>query len=602
MTLLSFLGLVFLISSIPCSGDTKPGCPPPVAEFVDVRKSVKIPKISLTKVATLTVKENAYFGKARCSLLQVMDDPQRTIYKNFKVEEGPSLNSLKYCTVWMTATNFKEEKLEINVLLVVDLLPGLQTYCDTTVSAVAKIDITFCDDRLCDTKEWEIVENVVNFKGARGLTNGGAELQSTEGTEMGQDPDSDVDKKLILGLALIVTLVTFSLILGLIYFWCPGICCCIPGRRRQDGEMDTTKILTVRDSEGRIIEDAKSVEVWKTKENKIRSLDVLENVAKKSGNYAKLENDSGSSTLYSDFERRRSYRQEEGLKVINAGNNLDGLIILRKPRTPERMSRLTFIEELNPNHLHKYGPRSVSENSRFIRVQNDYNDYDRKASHRNDIQIVKVSRNERIGDQPLSFSRHYASDTSSRSSSLTKEERHGRSSPGRKDQTGDRRRKQSKNRGEEVRHYVERSPYIIPSSNNTRVEILKVNGRNEYEEYVPRKHKSHKHRTRQEDDSVRHNSLGNGMVENTMKSSLTESARDLKNIANEFENAEVEKPEPLSKQLAENLGDFHDHNRTPSPAANITENLLQGARNRRREAQDKLNDEFTEEMKEVSEQ
>ena len=85
MTLLSILGLVFLISSIPCSGDTKPGCPPPVAEFVDVRKSVKIPKIPLTKVATLTVKENAYFGKARCSLLQVMDDPQRTIYKNFKV-------------------------------------------------------------------------------------------------------------------------------------------------------------------------------------------------------------------------------------------------------------------------------------------------------------------------------------------------------------------------------------------------------------------------------------------------------------------------------------------------------------------------------------
>ena len=96
--------------------------------------------------------------------------------------------------------------------------------------------------------------------------------------------------------------------------------------------------------------------------------------------------------------------------------------------------------------------------------------------------------------------------------------------------------------------------------------------------------------------------MRNGIFENTKRSSLTASARDLKNIANEFENAEEEKPEPLSKQLAENLGDFHDHNRTPSPAANITENLLQGARNRRREAQDRLNDEFTEEMKEVPEQ
>ena len=53
--------------------------------------------------------------------------------------------------------------------------------------------------------------------------------------------------------------------------------------------------------------------------------------------------------------------------------------------------------------------------------------------------------------------------------------------------------------------------------------------------------------------------------------------------------------------MAENLGYFHDHNRTPSPAVNIAENLLQGARNRRKEAEDKLYDEYTEEMKDTSE-
>ena len=53
--------------------------------------------------------------------------------------------------------------------------------------------------------------------------------------------------------------------------------------------------------------------------------------------------------------------------------------------------------------------------------------------------------------------------------------------------------------------------------------------------------------------------------------------------------------------MAENLGDFHDHNRTPSAAVNITENLLQGARKRRKEAQFKLNDKYKEEMKDVSE-
>ena len=44
-------------------------------------------------------------------------------------------------------------------------------------------------------------------------------------------------------------------------------------------------------------------------------------------------------------------------------------------------------------------------------------------------------------------------------------------------------------------------------------------------------------------------------------------------ICQRFENSELEKPEPLSKQLTENLGDFHDQNRTPSPAQNITEVL-----------------------------
>ena len=132
---------------------------------------------------------------------------------------------------------------------------------------------------------------------------------------------------------------------------------------------------------------------------------------------------------------------------------------------------------------------------------------------------------------------------------------------------------------------------------------MKLNGRNEYEEYVPRprKHRGHKHNSHHEDNSARHDSLGNGKAESIKRSSLTESARDLRNIATEFESTELEKPEPLSKQMAEKLGDFHDHNRTPSPAVNITENLLRGAQNRRKEAQDNLKDEYTEELKYVSE-
>ena len=59
--------------------------------------------------------------------------------------------------------------------------------------------------------------------------------------------------------------------------------------------------------------------------------------------------------------------------------------------------------------------------------------------------------------------------------------------------------------------------------------------------------RSHKHISHREEYSVRHDSLGNGKAESIKRSSLTESARDWKNIAKEFENAEPEKPEPLSK-------------------------------------------------------
>ena len=42
-----------------------------------------------------------------------------------------------------------------------------------------------------------------------------------------------------------------------------------------------------------------------------------------------------------------------------------------------------------------------------------------------------------------------------------------------------------------------------------------------------------------------------------------------------------EKPEPVSKQLKDHLVPFHDENRTPTPAVNIAEHMLEEARHRR---------------------
>ena len=40
-------------------------------------------------------------------------------------------------------------------------------------------------------------------------------------------------------------------------------------------EFDTVKILSVRDEDGKVIAGAKTVEVWKTAENKFKSYNVL---------------------------------------------------------------------------------------------------------------------------------------------------------------------------------------------------------------------------------------------------------------------------------------------------------------------------------------
>ena len=183
-----FLLLIFLSSSSPQS-PPKPGCPPPVSEFVSYPTSVQIPKVSPLKVATLIVKENSYFGTARCSLLYDLSDPRQVVYRNFKIEERSLSNTkskVKECEVWLSGSNFQDTSLELEVILIVSLDEGYREYCDT-ISSTAKIQITFCDPSQClrGRNDWEIIGNVVSFKNSRSvegnrgnLTTGGRNKQS----------------------------------------------------------------------------------------------------------------------------------------------------------------------------------------------------------------------------------------------------------------------------------------------------------------------------------------------------------------------------------------------------------------------------------------
>ena len=84
---------------------------------------------------------------------------------------------------------------------------------------------------------------------------------------------------------------------------------------------------------------AQTVEVWKTRGNTIKTLDVLQTgqtgpQSRTSRKSSRLKSEAGSD------------HQPHGMKVINVGDGLDGLIILRKSDHSSRQSRMTLIEEI----------------------------------------------------------------------------------------------------------------------------------------------------------------------------------------------------------------------------------------------------------------
>ena len=127
-----------------------------------------------------------------------------------------------------------------------------------------------------------------------------------------------------------------------------------------------------------MIKDAKSVEVWKTRGNTIRTLDVLENMSskkRKHRRYSHLRNHDTDSFKYSDYNsdhsrmeskldrhEDRHHDRHNGMRVINVSESLDGVIILRK-QDQSHNSRVTLLEELNPRRLVLEDLRKETETS-----------------------------------------------------------------------------------------------------------------------------------------------------------------------------------------------------------------------------------------------
>ena len=148
---------------------TKAGCPPPVGQFLVMRERPRrVRKRIGEEIAQISVRENNYFGRTRCSIPEDIQDtaagvgglrtvgrPLRSLLRVVEeeleeVEEvrgAPSKRRrLKSCTLFLAAADFPESQLEVTVLLLTELIPGLAAYCDTPLTAQAHITVQFCQE------------------------------------------------------------------------------------------------------------------------------------------------------------------------------------------------------------------------------------------------------------------------------------------------------------------------------------------------------------------------------------------------------------------------------------------------------------------------
>jgi hypothetical protein len=149
---------------------TKAGCPPPVGQFLMLRERPRRVRKRLgEEIARIAVRENNYFGRTRCSIPEeIQKEPAanggsggRPLSALLHIAEGElddeesevrglDLRSrrrrLKSCTLYLAAVDFAATQLDVTVLLLTELIPGLAAYCDTPLTAQAHLTVEFCPE------------------------------------------------------------------------------------------------------------------------------------------------------------------------------------------------------------------------------------------------------------------------------------------------------------------------------------------------------------------------------------------------------------------------------------------------------------------------
>ncbi|XP_023327181.1 uncharacterized protein LOC111700485 isoform X3 [Eurytemora carolleeae] len=137
-------------------------CPPHVGQFVTLNNRpyqkepivVKVKKKKGETVGRLRVEDNAYYGSPKCSILE---DVKTNLYSNFRVREEYDAQTFKRgkdCVIYLSQDKFIENEVDMTILLIADVRPGLPDECQVIVSARASFTVQFCanDDWSCYEK------------------------------------------------------------------------------------------------------------------------------------------------------------------------------------------------------------------------------------------------------------------------------------------------------------------------------------------------------------------------------------------------------------------------------------------------------------------
>ena len=145
-------------------------CPPPVSNFLKINRKnfrssresvIYMNKVTEEEIVRLSLRENPYYSSPKCSVLETDNNIG---YKYFGVREEYDVKTFarkEECQVYLARTGFGEEKVELTVLVIAQVIPGLSTECQVEMSARPAFHVRFCaEEWSCHEEEESEAEEV----------------------------------------------------------------------------------------------------------------------------------------------------------------------------------------------------------------------------------------------------------------------------------------------------------------------------------------------------------------------------------------------------------------------------------------------------------